>query len=266
MTTIRSSILKITVFAMLCLFSVHSITGQSLMPGQDSDKKWNFAVTPYLWMAGLNGQMGIATINTDINAGFSDIFSNLDMAFMLYGEARYKRFGLAVDWILINMSLEGTRPVFGGAVKVDPKKNILETSLLFSFIHTEKWSADVHAGIRTWWINTRMETEKIIGDENRVAESNLSWVDPIIGAKAVFLPHKKWPINARADVGGFGAGSQFSWQVFGGAGFRFAKSWTVLLQYRALGVNYEKGTEGTRDFFSMDVIMHGPLIAVMATF
>ena len=253
-------------FILLLFFYAHSSLGQSLMPGTEEQKDWNFVVAPYLWFSGLNGELAVATIGTEIDAGFSDIFSNLNMAFMLYGEARYKRFGLAVDFFTIKMSLDGTRPVLGGAVKIDQDQTFLETTLLYSLVHTEKWSADAHVGIRSWWMNTKLDAERIISPETRIVEQNISFVDPIIGAKVMYLPHKKWPVNARVDIGGFGAGSEFSWQVLVGGGFKFAKSWTALLQYRFVGVDYTSGTEGTLDYFRMNTTMSGPLLGVMATF
>ncbi len=101
------------------LFSTYLSMGQSMMPGTEDQKDWHFVVAPYLWFSGLNGELIVATIVTEIDAGFSDIFSNLNMAFMLYGEARYKKFCFVIDFFTIQMSLDGTRPVLGGAVKVD---------------------------------------------------------------------------------------------------------------------------------------------------
>jgi len=262
----RKNLLTKPICILLLLFCTHFSIAQSMMPGTEDQKDWHFVVAPYLWFSGLNGQLGVATIGVDIDAGFSDIFSNLNVAFMLYGEARYKRFGLAVDLFTINMSLEGTRPIIGGAVKVDPDQTFLETTLLYSLVHNEKWSADVHAGIRTWWINTRLEAERVVSPENRVVETNISFVDPIIGAKVFYLPHEKWPTNVRMGIGGFGAGSEFTWNVLVGAGYKFSKSWTVLLQYRFLGVDYTDGTPGTLDYFRLDTTMSGPLLGFMVTF
>lgn len=250
----------------IVIFISYLSPGQSLLPGDEEQKDWNFVVAPYFWFGGLNGQIAIADIQADVDAGFSDIFSNLKMGFMLYGEVRYHRFGLAVDWLTLNLNMEGTRPISGGVVQVDPDMTFLETSILFSILHNAKWSIDAHAGVRTWWFNAKLETEKLIGDENKVAENSVSWVDPLIGGKAVYLPHKKWPLNLRFDFGGFGAGSDFTWQVYGGAGFRFARSWTVLLNYRALGIDYSQGSEGNADYVKFDAILQGPLLGIMATF
>ena len=164
------------------------------------------------------------------------------------------------------MKIDGVTPILERAVNVEPKVTFLETSFIYNIANSEKWTSDIHVGIRSWWFDARMEAEPIIGEENRIMEGSKSWVDPIIGVKAVYLPHEKWPINARFDMGGFGAGSEFSWNLQLGAGYRFSKSWTVLLQYRNLGVDYRSGSEGSMDYFKMDFNLSGPLLGVSATF
>lgn len=249
------------------LFSISFTSfGQGPLPGQESDKNWNFVIEPYFWFGALNGQLGAGRVESDFDISTSDIFSNLNMAFMIYGEVRYKRFGIAVDWLTMNLGMEGTRPITGGRVRLDPKITFLETSFLYSLVHTEKWSADVRVGVRSWWMKSTLEADRILDLEPVRVEADKSWVDPIIGMNAVFLPHEKWPVTARFDIGGFGAGSEFSWNVQAGAGFRFARSWTVLLQYRALGVDYRKGESGSSGYFKFDAKIFGTLVGIMATF
>jgi len=80
----------------IILFSstLKSSFGQGIIPGQGDDKDWNFVVAPYIWFSALNGVTGVGRVEADIDASFSDIFSNLNIGFMMYGEARYKKFGL----------------------------------------------------------------------------------------------------------------------------------------------------------------------------
>ena len=164
--------------------------GQGILPGQGDDKDWNFVIAPYAWFSALNGQIIVGTVEADMDADFSDIFSNLNMGFMLYGEARYKKFGIIVDWLTVSMTLDGTRPITGESVKVNQDMMFLETSFLYSAFHNDKWSADVKLGLRTWWMDTGLEVDRIIGEEPLRAEGSVSWVDPLFGARAVFLPHR----------------------------------------------------------------------------
>lgn len=60
----------------------------------------------------------------------------------------------------------------------------------------------------------------------------------------------------RGDVGGFGVGSDLTWQAFAGIGYGFNPRWSVTAGYRALGVDFQ------RSWFELDVIMHGPVVGV----
>jgi len=75
----------------------------------------------------------------------------------------------------------------------------------------------------------------------------------------------KWSANARGDIGGFGAASDFTWNVQGGIGYHFNKTWSAHMQYKALSVDYDNDKTGTNSF-AYDTITHGPLLGVVARF
>jgi hypothetical protein len=66
----------------------------------------------------------------------------------------------------------------------------------------------------------------------------------------------------RADVGGFGVSSDFTWNVQGGFSWDATDYLTLVFQYRALSVDYSTGTAGTPNRFTYDTIIHGPLIGL----
>jgi hypothetical protein len=65
-------------------------------------------------------------------------------------------------------------------------------------------------------------------------------------------------LQFRGDIGGFGVGSDFSWQIQANAGYRFSKLFQATIGYRVIGINYDKG-EGM-DRFVYDVDTYGPVI------
>ncbi|POF29440.1 hypothetical protein [Roseibium marinum] len=75
----------------------------------------------------------------------------------------------------------------------------------------------------------------------------------------------KWSLSGRADIGGFGLASDFTWNVQGGAGYRFNDVWTAHFQYKVLSVDYDNGRTGPSSF-AYDAITHGPVLGVSATF
>ena len=80
--------------------------------------------------------------------------------------------------------------------------------------------------------------------------------------------HRRHEFTLSGDVGGFGVGSEFSWQAIGAYRFDFAKTshvtWSGMIGYRALYVDYERGTGVTR--YEFDVLQHGPVVGISARF
>ncbi len=72
----------------------------------------------------------------------------------------------------------------------------------------------------------------------------------------------------RGDVGGFDVGSQFSWNVLATyswqIGVHYGVTYSGLLGYRALSVDFEKGSGANK--YDYDVIQHGPLLGLTVGF
>ena len=71
----------------------------------------------------------------------------------------------------------------------------------------------------------------------------------------------------RGDIGGFGVGSKFSWQLFGGYSHDFkVGDWTItsVAGYRVLSIDYSQGSGNTQK--GVDAIIHGPMIATSFRF
>ena len=71
---------------------------------------------------------------------------------------------------------------------------------------------------------------------------------------------------ASGDVGGFGVGSKFSWQALAALNYDFCirnnVTWSGMLGYKALFVDYSQGSDLTH--YEYDMIMHGPIIGITA--
>ena len=70
------------------------------------------------------------------------------------------------------------------------------------------------------------------------------------------------------DVGGFSVGSQFSWQALAALNYDFYVrnnvTWSGMIGYKALYVDYSRGAGLTR--YEYDMNMHGPIFGVSARF
>ena len=69
---------------------------------------------------------------------------------------------------------------------------------------------------------------------------------------------------ARADVGGFGVGSDFAWQAVARIDWKFSEKVSATFGYRALDADYEDGEGSSR--FLYDVLTTGPVAGMTFSF
>jgi hypothetical protein len=83
-------------------------------------------------------------------------------------------------------------------------------------------------------------------------------VDPIAGLTLRTTPDRPVQLRVYTEVGGFGLGSDFTWQIFPTVGIKLTKSATLDLGYRWLDLDYASG-EGNNEF-GYDVLTQGPVL------
>jgi hypothetical protein len=90
---------------------------------------------------------------------------------------------------------------------------------------------------------------------------DLEWVDPVVGTRLRHQFASGSEFNLEGDVGGFGAGSEFSWQAVATYGFdvnAFGTTMRSVVGYRALSVDYSQiGAHGRS---GLDWVQHGPIL------
>jgi len=82
----------------------------------------------------------------------------------------------------------------------------------------------------------------------------------MIGAKAKINLTRSFYLTSWALIGGFGAGSQLSCDVFGGAGYSFNDQVSAVIGYRAMGIDY------SRKGYVYDIVQQGPITAFVFRF
>jgi hypothetical protein len=62
----------------------------------------------------------------------------------------------------------------------------------------------------------------IAGGRAIARSGSVDWLDPVIGTRVRYAVAPGHELFLRGDIGGFGVGSEYSWQVIGGYGVDFA--------------------------------------------
>jgi hypothetical protein len=84
------------------------------------------------------------------------------------------------------------------------------------------------------------------------------WVDPIVGGRWTVPLSEKVTLITRGDIGGFGAGSDLTWQALALVDWQPWKHASILAGIRALYVDYETGSG--LNYFAYDATTWGPLL------
>jgi hypothetical protein len=230
-----------------------SILAAALLPGAlraEETNKWSFEASINLFLAGLSGDVAVRGQPADLKASFGDIAKHLDLAAAGRVTVGYDRWSLSTEFSY--MSLGASR----GPVSAHMDQWLVEPSVGYRCCKY----AQVFAGAR--YNNLHGE---ISGPFGRLPSGTQAWWDPIIGLNlSLPLVRNKLSFDGRFDVGGFGAGSDLTWQAYPHLNWRFAKWGSVQLGYRWLGTDYHTGSG--RSLFKYDVIAQGPQLSVTVTF
>ena len=261
---------------------------------------WTFTFTPYGWLTALDGEITAKGRSVDVNVDAFEVLGHLDAApWMSYSEARRGPLTLYSESFYAKLGIDGSvsRSVRGLTVgadaDVDFKQTILELGAAYEVarwrsggggsikdanVFERSTAVDVLAGARYWHqdislrfdLTGTLDLNGVVVSRNRaIARSgDVDWVDPLVGLRVRHQLAPGQELVLRGDVGGFDAGSQFSWNVLGAYSFTFAVrngiTYSGLLGYRALSVDFEEGSGLNK--YVYDVVQHGPVVGLTIGF
>ncbi len=243
------------ILSLLLLFSgYHTLTAQS----SNHEKKWNFLTDIYLMFPYMDGETGIGeSLIIPIDANPGDIFSNLQMGAMLYLEAKTDKWAITSDLVYMKLNQEVTPGTIVNSGSVTARQLIWEAAGLYRI------TSFLEAGVggRLNYLDMGIDVVKNVfpaGTEDVTGEKSKTWFDPVLIARFTTDIKDKWLFQFRGDIGGFGVGSDLTWQLHATAGYRFTKLFQMSLGYRILSTDYRVGEEPTE--FLFDVNEFGPEI------
>jgi hypothetical protein len=252
---------------------------------------WSFTFVPYGWLTSLDGTQTVRGRSVKVDASFIDIVEKSDTLVALMGTfvARKGPFSVYSDVVWSKVGVEGNNvrtrtpaPGISGTVGrslgLDIEMAIVEVGASYEVARAGPLSVDLLGGVRYWYQEADVSLDIVgtvdIGDLERtgalgIARSgSVDWVDPVFGARLRYTVAPGHELFLRGDVGGFGLGSDFSWQAIGGYGFDFGAwqgiTFSGIVGYRALYVDYAQGFGRTR--YEFDMLQHGPVLGVSMRF
>ncbi len=216
---------------------------------------WQFQAIGYGWATAINGEVGVRNLPpVDANIDFRDVLRHLDGVFMGSFLAKNGEWMVMTDLVWAKLSDNALVKPPGN------RRPVLAALLPGTYVELElrQLIASSIAGYRLPFVSPDLELYATAGLRYQRLTPQLKatpglvpitisrgrvedWADPIVGVAAHWRITDRWFLNALADVGGFGVGSQFTAQGFASIGYQWTPSISTSVGYRAIYTDYRDG-------------------------
>ena len=229
------------------------LTATTASSQEESD--WKFDLAPfYLWAVNLEGDATVRGVTNPVDLPFDTIFDNLEGAFIIHFEALHKNtWGVIADFNYLDISQNAQVAIFD--IDVSVKETVAEFDGFYRIAHGVH-QFDIVAGVRYNEVKLEYDIRNLPFDNRRTE----NWWDPVVGVRYRYPIADRWTLQLRGDIGGFGIGSDFTWQTIGLIDYQPWKYVSLVGGYRALSLDYETGSGS--EVFKYDVLLHGPVLGL----
>lgn len=218
------------------------------------DRDFAFIVSPYVWIPNVSGDVGLGDQGLQFDLDVGDLLDVFEFGGLIRGEVRHKSgWGFAADYVFADLGADVN--IIIGDVEADIDASILEATVVRR-VQAGDNPVDVYAGIRSW--NADIEAAISIPFLDTTITTGDDWIDPIIGARYQHRISPRWRLLGQADIGGFGAGSDFTWNAVAGASYAAWDNTSFQVVYRILKVDRQSGDQANP--VDLDLAIQGPLI------
>lgn len=272
---IKFATLTVAIFSLFILMQGNktAIAADIPPPAEDvyvpPETELSFDFVPlYLWLPGFSGETAVFGNTAKVDVTPIDIIKNLgsfldalDGIYIGSGHVRMGDFGFLYD--VTYLSIASSQAIQGKAVKgaLDVGFDVTLGTMLgtYKVFDDADTTVDLMAGARVWSVNIDMTLN--IGPFGTAADDGATWWDPVVGFKARHFVSENTYLTGWGMVGGFGAGSDFMYDVFGGVGYEINDRFNAVGGIRATYADY-KHSGG----FEWDMTMYGPVLGAAIKF
>ncbi len=229
-------------------------------PAASEASSWALQITPYVWAAGLDGRISPFRRGPtlDVEKSFSDVLDDLNFGGFVNVMGRYDSFVFSGDMMYVDTTdSQGSGPLPAlqipglgvtippGAI-VDAKVDTTQfTSTLqggYRVVDTSQVTLDALVGARFWYVSNEVTVTAShpgIGTRTATHNEDFGWMDPVVSMRAFFALTDKLSVQAQADIGGFGVGSDLTWSALATVNYVFSDHLSASMGYKVLDVDYD---------------------------
>jgi hypothetical protein len=214
-------------------------SGQTPDCGPRSDpSRWRFEFVPYLWFASLDGTIGLDPLPTvQLAADLPEPLVNLDFALADAFTARKGRWVVLSDVTFTKLGVDET--VSGSEVDIDSVLLWASLAAGYAVVDAPGGRVEVFAGARYTLLDNDGRSEG--GVTASISETD-DWFDPIVGFDARGEIAGRWSAGLLANIGGFGVGSDLSYELLPRVSYAWNEIISLHAGYRLLSMDFDSSS------------------------
>ena len=211
-----------------------------------AEASWEFRLTPYIWFAGLKGD--VATIpgspEVPIDISSSDALKDTEASLMVLFDVKYGRHGFIAD--LLYSDVQSDEELIPSPVDLNmrstSKTTMFTLAYQYELFNHQQTVIDLLAGARYWLIDSKLSFSGGLGFlAGKTISNDESWIDPVIGFKArAPLSNSQFYTAAGAGIGGFGIASEMFYEISANIGYQWSRTIGTAIGYRVFDVDYDE--------------------------
>lgn len=239
--------------------------GQDLQLELGRSDEWRFNVTPYAWLAGMDGDVTVRGRETDVDVGFDEILDALDFGAIGHFEAGKGDWTAMFDLVFLQISADGDTPgPLISDVDVEMQTLILEVGGAYRVYEKEEGifnrptALAILGGVRYTDLEADVDLTSLLPLPD--VDGSRDWVDPFIGFRTGIQWTPRFASSFRFDIGGFGVGSDLVYQLTSMHAVAMTEKLDLVFGYRRLTYDYEDDSGANE--FEFDATLAGPIIGV----
>lgn len=221
-------------------------------PAQAEDREWKVEITPYVWFAGIDGDITGGGQTAHIDLSFSDLFDVVDMGGMALGVIQYVQWVALAQFDYVSMDTDRLEPApAGGRLESD----FFGASLAAGY----QWEAprttiDVLLGARI----VHLTNDLTVTGMGSFSKSN-TLVDPALFLRPSMSITSWLRFNPTLGIGGLGS-SDLIYELSPQFQFQFTEHLAARVGYRRVYYKYD------RDGVEFDGAMSGFMVGLGVMF
>jgi hypothetical protein len=228
--------------------SLPPIASASPIPAAASSQDSRSEISLLFWATSISAHVEAGAIDTDADSDFGE---HTNGAIALRDEW-WKGDDYGILGELLWMRVDADTDQAGGDFELS--QDLVVAELTFAKrVASGDLDFDLLLGMRV--VDSQAELDRPgTGD----ADTHRTYVDPLVGARAIWNASKEWSAGLRADAGGFGSGSGVTGNAEAFAKYAFTKGFSMSAGYRAMGLHTDEGSSPV-----VDATLHGPQLALI---